>query len=200
MAVHSKPVAFERSVKDLFSRLTKHYLNHRTTISRTVYLAFFLALAKRIHNAVGEQKSASQRQSELQGRPGTRKIDGNESGNGGAGNNGADKSIPRKKVELNREFLRSLLRILKIVIPGWKSKELRLLISHSIFLVLRTLLSLYVAELDGKLVSSLVRGKGREFLLGLAWWMTVAVPATFTNSMVWSFPLSPQMIITLAGT
>jgi ATP-binding cassette subfamily D (ALD) long-chain fatty acid import protein len=29
-----------------------------------------------------------------------------------------------------------------------------------------------------------VRGKGREFLVGLVWWMGVAVPATFTNSMV----------------
>jgi ATP-binding cassette subfamily D (ALD) long-chain fatty acid import protein len=69
-------------------------------------------------------------------------------------------------------------------VPGWKSKELRLLISHSVFLVLRTLISLYVAELDGRLVSSLVRGKGRDFLVGLVWWMVVAVPATFTNSMV----------------
>jgi ATP-binding cassette subfamily D (ALD) long-chain fatty acid import protein len=33
-------------------------------------------------------------------------------------------------------------------------------------------------------VSSLVRGKGKEFLTGLVWWMCVAVPATFTNSMV----------------
>lgn len=56
--------------------------------------------------------------------------------------------------------------------------------SHSVFLVLRTLLSLYVAELDGRLVSNLVRGKGKDFLLGLVWWMIVAVPATFTNSMV----------------
>jgi ATP-binding cassette subfamily D (ALD) long-chain fatty acid import protein len=77
-----------------------------------------------------------------------------------------------------------LLRLLKIVIPGWRSKELRLLVSHSVFLVLRTLLSLYVAELDGRLVSNLVRGKGKDFLLGLVWWMIVAVPATFTNSMV----------------
>ena len=73
---------------------------------------------------------------------------------------------------------------MKIVVPGWKSKELRLLLGHSVFLVLRTLLSLYVAELDGRLVSNLVRGKGRDFLLGLVWWMIVAVPATFTNSMV----------------
>ena len=62
--------------------------------------------------------------------------------------------------------------------------EARLLLSHSVFLVLRTLISLYVAELDGKLVSSLVRGKGKAFLGGLVWWMMVAVPATFTNSMV----------------
>jgi hypothetical protein len=46
------------------------------------------------------------------------------------------------------------------------------------------MISLYVAELDGRLVSSLVRGKGKDFLWGLVWWMTVAVPATFTNSMV----------------
>ena len=90
----------------------------------------------------------------------------------------------KKRVEINREFFRGLFRLLKIVIPGIKSKEMRLLISHSVFLVLRTMLSLYVAELDGKVVSSLVKGKGRDFLIGLVWWMMVAVPATFTNSMV----------------
>lgn len=152
------------------------YLKHRKGISRTVYLTLFLALAKRIHNAVAEQKAASQRQAELRERPGTSSINNGEGGSGGA--------VPRKKVELNREFLRNLLRLLRIVIPGWRSKELRLLISHTVFLVMRTLLSLYVAELDGRLVSSLVRGKGKDFLLNLGWWMTVAVPATFTNSMV----------------
>lgn len=97
---------------------------------------------------------------------------------------GAGEATSRKRIEINREFFKNLLRLLKICIPGWRSKELRLLISHSVFLVLRTLLSLYVAELDGKLVSNLVRGKGREFLVGLVWWMIVAIPATFTNSML----------------
>lgn len=82
------------------------------------------------------------------------------------------------------EFVKSLMRLLRIVIPGVRSKEFRLLLSHSVFLVLRTVLSIYVAELDGRLVSYLVRGKGKEFLSSLAWWMTVAIPATFTNSMV----------------
>ena len=89
----------------------------------------------------------------------------------------------RKKVEIDREFFRNLWRLLRIAIPGWRSKELRLLISHSVFLVIRTLISLHVAELDGKLVSSLVRGKGKAFFKGIIWWMVVAVPATFTNSM-----------------
>ena len=66
----------------------------------------------------------------------------------------------------------------------YRSKEFRLILSHSVFLVARTLLSLYVAELDGKVVSALVKGRGREFLLGLVWWMLMSVPATFTNAML----------------
>lgn len=119
-----------------------------------------------MRNAIAEQKAAAQRRESKRSSI----AEGEASG--------------RKKVELNREFFKSLLRLLRICIPGWKSKELRLIISHSIFLVLRTMISLYVAKLDGELVSSLVRGKGKEFLTGLVWWMCVAVPATFTNSMV----------------
>ncbi|EON67975.1 ATP-binding cassette, subfamily D (ALD), member 2 [Coniosporium apollinis CBS 100218] len=159
-----------QSLKSIINELTSRYLQHRTRISRAIYLTLFVALVSRIRNAIAEQKAASLRQAEARKRPGTGATEGEATG--------------RKKVELNREFFKNLLRLLRIVIPGWRSKELRLLISHSIFLVLRTLISLYVAELDGRLVSNLVRGKGREFLTGLVWWMVVAVPATFTNSML----------------
>lgn len=168
MAVQSKLFPPGRTPKQLLSELTTTYIKHRTKISRGVYLTLFLALIHRIYNAISEQKAATRRQAEIRSQPSTGDV-----------NDGR-----KKRVEINREFFRSLLRLLKIVIPGYKSKELRLLISHSVFLVLRTMLSLYVAELDGKVVSSLVKGKGREFLLGLVWWMMVAVPATFTNSMV----------------
>lgn len=160
----------EKSVKELISVLTDLYLKNRTKISRAVYLSLLVALIGRIYHAISEQKAASIHQAALQQRPGTTSGDGGATG--------------RRRVEINREFFRNLLRLLKIVIPGWKSKELRLLISHSVFLVVRTLISLYVAELDGKLVSSLVRGKGKEFFKGILWWMVVAIPATFTNSMV----------------
>lgn len=180
MAAQSKLFPPERSIRHLLSSLSKLYLRNRTRITRTVYLALFATLAKRIHGAISEQKAASQQQVELRRRPGTSSLGSGATGSGG--NGGGDRS--RKKVGVNREFFRNLLRLLKVVIPGWRTKEMRLLVGHSVFLVLRTLLSLYVAELDGRLVSNLVRGKGRDFLLGLVWWMIVAVPATFTNSMV----------------
>ncbi|MCJ1388480.1 hypothetical protein MMC18_001327 [Xylographa bjoerkii] len=174
MAVQSKVIlpqrVSEKSIKQLISALTDLYLKHRTNISRTVYITLFVALINRIRHAIQEQKAASLHHAQVRQRPGTSSTEG--------------EATIRKKVELNREFFKNLLRLLKIVIPGWRSKELRLLLTHSFFLVIRTLISLYVAELDGKLVSSLVRGKGKEFLVGIVWWMMVALPATFTNSML----------------
>jgi ATP-binding cassette subfamily D (ALD) long-chain fatty acid import protein len=165
MAAQSK--LFDRSLTQLLSRATALYVKHRTKISRTVYLTLFVALINRIRNAISEQKAAALRQRQGDALGTTNAPDGK-----------------RKKVELNREFFQNLFRLLRIVIPGVCSKEMRLLVSHTLFLVIRTLISLYVAELDGKLVSALVRGKGKDFLVGILWWMVVAVPATFTNSMV----------------
>lgn len=84
------------------------------------------------------------------------------------------------------------MRLSKIVVPGWKSKEARMLASHSFFLVLRTLISVRVAEMDGAIVKALVKGNGKEFLKRIVWWMLIAVPATFTNSMVRKSILLPK--------
>lgn len=59
-----------------------------------------------------------------------------------------------------------------------------MLVMHSGFLVFRTMLSVYIAYLDGRIVGELVQRNGKGFLKGIAWWMTIAVPATYTNSMV----------------
>lgn len=173
MAAQSKLLPPGRSLKAIVSDLTSLYLEHRTSISRGVYITLFVALIHRVHNAISEQKAAIRRQVEIREKSGPKTVDDN-----------ADAVQRKKRVEINREFFKNLLKLLRIVIPGVKSKEARLLLSHTIFLVLRTLLSLYVAALDGRVVSALVKGRGRDFLLGLVWWMMVAVPATFTNSML----------------
>ncbi|KAI5291437.1 hypothetical protein KEM54_004714 [Ascosphaera aggregata] len=181
MAVHSVP---ESSIRRLLSSLTQGYGKHRHFITRGVYLTLFLTIIKRIHNSVSEQKSVKRHQAELRKSVDTAAASPSSSSSPELNSSPLPGSGKVHKVELNREFIINLVRLLRIVVPGWKSKEFRLLISHSVFLVLRTLLSVYVAALDGRLVSSLVRGKGRKFLLGLIWWMIVSVPATFTNSML----------------
>ena len=175
LSVASIPVS-HRSLRHLLHDLNSIYSRHRTKVSRTVYLALFLALIYRVRNAVKEQKAQAaelreaRRQGQLASKPRPEAPD----------------ATARRKVELDREFFNNLGRLLRICIPGWKSREARLLAQHSVFLVTRTLISLYIAKLDGRLVRDLVRGRAKDFLKSLVWWMLVAVPATFTNSMlVW---------------
>lgn len=88
------------------------------------------------------------------------------------------------RVAVDDVFFERLRRILRIVLPGLKSRAAILLMLHTVFLVFRTMLSLYVAELDGRIVAALVRRKPKQFLTGIAAWLAVAVPATYTNSMI----------------
>ncbi|KAJ2452845.1 ATP-binding cassette long-chain fatty acid transporter pxa1 [Coemansia sp. RSA 2336] len=89
-----------------------------------------------------------------------------------------------KRAKLDREFLRQLRAIRRIIIPSLMSKEAAIIAMHAMFLVLRTWLSVVVAELDGKIVKHLVQGHGRRFLAGLLSWFAIAIPATYTNSMI----------------
>ncbi|KAI1807822.1 ABC transporter transmembrane region 2 [Daldinia bambusicola] len=171
MAVQSKLVLSDRSAKSVIAHLTTLYVQNRTRISRAVYLTLLVALVNRVRHAISEQKAASAREAAKR-RSGTTSSDGD------------DATKKKKKVELNREFFKSLLKLLRIVVPGVQSKETRLLLSHSFFLVVRTLISLKVAEMDGAIVKALVKGSGKEFLTRIVWWMLIAVPATFTNSML----------------
>lgn len=59
-----------------------------------------------------------------------------------------------------------------------------MLVLHSFFLVARTYLSVVVARVDGKIVKELIAGNGPGFTRGLLYWFAIAVPATYTNSMV----------------
>lgn len=182
------PLRSERTIRGIIAHLTDLYLSNRTRISRAVYLTLFVTLINRVRNAIAEQKAASAREAEAresrQGVTAAGDEKEEEDGKNTDGGDAAGKKRRKHKVELNREFFRSLLRLLRVVIPGWRSTETRLLISHSFFLIIRTLISLKVAEMDGAIVKALVKGNGREFLMRIASWMLIAVPATFTNSML----------------
>ncbi|KAI9279856.1 ABC transporter transmembrane region 2-domain-containing protein [Sporodiniella umbellata] len=90
----------------------------------------------------------------------------------------------QQKLGVNKQFFQQLESIASILFPSWHTKEVLLLVLHSVFLILRTYLSVVVARLDGKIVKSLVNADGKNFLRYLVYWFTIAIPATYTNSMI----------------
>ncbi|KAF9235810.1 ABC transporter transmembrane region 2-domain-containing protein [Melanogaster broomeanus] len=74
--------------------------------------------------------------------------------------------------------------LLRIVIPSIRSRDALLILAHSCFLVLRTVLSVAVARLDGRIVRDLVSADGYGFLRGLGLWFALALPSIYTNSMI----------------
>lgn len=150
-------VAFSKLQGTLRARaILEFYIRHRTKIGRTVWGGVFLSLIHRVYASI----NAPSKKSSQHGKRADR-------------------------VDVDKVFFARLMRLLKILLPGgMKCKEFWLLCTQTGFLVLRTFISLYVANLDGRLVGYLVKGHGKDFLLGIIWWMVVAIPATFTNSIL----------------
>ncbi|KAJ3824023.1 ABC transporter transmembrane region 2-domain-containing protein [Lentinula raphanica] len=152
-----------KELNDLLARLSKHYTLHRPLIQRILNISFVIYVLQTTYKGFSARSPRSR---------------GKKDEDAGTGN---DSSRP-PKVAVDALFYQRLRHILRIVIPGIRSKEALMLVMHSSLLIARTAISLYVAALDGKIVASLVRAKSGEFALNIIRWLLVAIPATWTNS------------------
>ncbi|XP_041761890.1 ATP-binding cassette sub-family D member [Anopheles merus] len=85
---------------------------------------------------------------------------------------------------LNIDFLLQLRQLIRIMVPRLLCEESGLLAVHTLCLVSRTFLSIYVASMEGAIVKFIVRKDVRNFVLMLLKWFGIAIPATFINSMI----------------
>ena len=95
-------------------------------------------------------------------------------------------STPKQSraIHVNAEFYKQLKQLLRIVIPRIWSKQSGILFLHTLSLISRTFLSIYVAQLDGEIVKTIVERDTWAFIKRLSLWLGIAIPATFINSLI----------------
>lgn len=89
-----------------------------------------------------------------------------------------------KQPGLNLEFILQLKKLVEIMIPSLVCHETGLLSVHTLCLISRTFLSIYVAAMEGAIVKYIVRKDVKNFAWMLMKWFGIAIPATFVNSMI----------------
>jgi ATP-binding cassette subfamily D (ALD) protein 3 len=85
---------------------------------------------------------------------------------------------------VDKKFLKRLLRFLKVAIPGWNTRETGYIVVLSTALVIRTLLSIRLAEVNGKVVYGIINRDKTQFIQGLFTILTFAVPSSIINSLL----------------
>jgi ATP-binding cassette subfamily D (ALD) protein 3 len=93
-----------------------------------------------------------------------------------------DVSSRQTRGQVDGKFLRRLARLVKIAIPGWRSKEVLELVSLTALLVVRTYLSIALASVNGRIVKAIVSRDFPLFLRRLLDLAFFAVPASTVNS------------------
>uniref|UniRef100_A0A0N4ZB85 ABC transporter domain-containing protein n=1 Tax=Parastrongyloides trichosuri TaxID=131310 RepID=A0A0N4ZB85_PARTI len=89
-----------------------------------------------------------------------------------------------KKNAFSLTFANQLKYLLKIMVPSFFSKQVGVIGIHSMILIIRTFLTIYVAALEGSMVKSIVQMNIYGFAVKLAKWLLVAIPATLVNSLI----------------
>lgn len=105
-------------------------------------------------------------------------------GNGKCYEGKAKVKTKRAAPGFNKEFILELYKLVRLMIPGVNTPEVALLILHTLTLITRTFMSIYVATMEGQMVKYIVRRDVKNFAFMLLKWLGVALPATFLNSMI----------------
>ena len=155
--------AFDTAITQGFIKfvqsLTKTPLRKASTVSALVL--FFYMIRKRLHK--GEKNLAElEKEADIFVKKPSKQSKGN----------------------VDRKFLKRLLKLIKIAIPGWASRETSYILFLSVCLVVRTILSIQLADVNGTVVHGIIKMDRGKFLKGLATILSYAIPSSVINSLI----------------
>lgn len=95
-----------------------------------------------------------------------------------------DPSKEKKKTRgtVDAVFFKRISYLLKVMFPSWNVREVYELGLLTVFLVLRTFLSIYISSIQGGIVKGIIRSDWNMFLKKIGAMALCAVPASFINS------------------
>lgn len=143
----------------LSQSVLKLYRANRSLFLNTSYIILITAAFSGVTNA-GSQKDSSSKE--------TKEVDG----------------TPKSKSKHPSLSKESFYRLARAIIPSVTDKTVLHLLVHMILLVIRALLTIKVANLDGQLVGALVSKRLRRFAKLLLYWMLIGIPAALTNALL----------------
>lgn len=79
-------------------------------------------------------------------------------------------------------FMNRIIELVRIVIPSWKCIEVLDLSMLTVMLVIRTMLSIYISSVNGRIVKTIIEMNFAKFVKKVVQLGLVAVPASFVNS------------------
>lgn len=87
-----------------------------------------------------------------------------------------------KKVAVDRQFFERLQHILEIAFPSWRSKETGYFLILTFLLLIRTTLTIIIAEMLGRNAQWLVARKWDEMINGILNFGLISIPAAYINA------------------
>lgn len=88
------------------------------------------------------------------------------------------------KGNVDGKFFKRMIKLIKIAIPGWRSREASYILLLSVCLVIRTVLSIQLADVNGGVVRGIIKMDKAKFLKGLATILSYAIPSSIINSLL----------------
>jgi ATP-binding cassette subfamily D (ALD) long-chain fatty acid import protein len=91
---------------------------------------------------------------------------------------------PKKKRDDYKTFNKDMRYLLGVCFPTWTCSESLLAVAFVLVLLARTVLSLFISDLDGYLVKQMINRDKTKMITGIIRWFAIAIPSSYTNAII----------------